>query len=275
MKKALICIFAVLTAFYAGAASPPERQGSTSLRDKVLEQMDAYLEAMDHMGIKDAEEEVDFMISCVQDSSLRNDVAEKAYWHFRDSKVMGSENVAVHIFDRWFDNFDTIFNNIDDFEEAKFYAYINRRSLIGTKAEQLTFINENGDNLSIPFPNGRRSIIYFYSTSCIKCLYTSTKLRELFRTLNPDVDFFAIYAGEDDTAWASYRKRELDISSSNGAVYHLRGGDDDFVGAYGVIQTPRLLLLSGDGTIIGRNLDANALSTLLGGIVHNFVENSR
>lgn len=275
MRKALICIFAVLTALYADAASIPEGQDSTSLRNRVLEQMDAYLEAMDHMDIKDAEEEADFMISCVQDSSLRNDVAEKAYWHFRDSKVMGSENVAVHIFDRWFEDFDAVFNNIDDFEEARFYAYINRRSLIGAKAEQLTFINENGDSLSIPFPNGRRSVIYFYSTSCPKCLYTSIKLRELFKTLNPDVDFFAIYAGEDDTAWASYRKRELEISSSNGAVYHLRGADDDFVGAYGVIQTPRLFLLSGDGTIIGRNLDANALSTLLCGIVHNFVENSR
>lgn len=232
-------------------------------KEDVLAQMDAYLEAMDHMSIPDAQQEADFMISCVSDSSLRSAVAEKAYRHFRDSKVMGSENVAVHIFDIWFESFEAVFEDIDDFEEARFHAFINRSSLIGTKGENITLTDENGEDITIPFLDGRKAVIYFYSTSCPKCLYTSIKLCELFRSLNPEVDFFGIYTGDDQQEWDSYRKRELDISTSNGAVYHLRGGDEDYVRAYSVTQTPRLFLLDENGTVIGRNLDADALSVLL------------
>lgn len=252
MKKLILCIFTVVITICAIAR-----------KEDVLAQMDAYLQAIDHMSIAEAEEETDFMISCVQDSSLRSAVAEKAYRHFRDSKVMGSENVAIHIYDKWFASFDAVFEDIDDFDEAQFYAFVNRRSLIGAAAERLTFVNADGDSLAIPFPNGRRSVIYFYSTSCPKCLYTSMELCKLFKSSNPDVDFFAIYTGDDMQEWDSYTKRELDIHSSNGAVYHLRAADDDFVGAYGVIQTPRLFLANGSDTITGRNLDVNALSTLL------------
>lgn len=231
--------------------------------EDVLAQMDEYLAAMDHLTIADASEEADFMISCVTDSSLRSAVAEKAYNHFRYSKVMGSENVAIHIFDRWFATFDTVFGNIDDFDEAQFYAFVNRQSLIGVKGKTIALLNRDGEEISIPFTNGRKAVIYFYSTFCPKCLYTSTKLCELFKNLNPELDFFAVYTGENEQEWEEYQSRNLDIRSDSTAVYHLRSGDEDFVVAYGVIQTPRLFLLDEEGIITGRNLDADALSKLL------------
>ena len=260
MRRLLSVILAVLA---PAALWCRADDGTQTAREVVLASMDAYLSAIDALPADRAGDEVDFMISSVGDSVLRNSVAVKAYNHFRHSPVMGSENVAVHIYDRWFATYETLFEHIEDLDEAEFYAYINRRSLLGVKGERLALPSVDSDTLAVPFPNGRRSIIYFYSTDCPKCLYTSVKLCELMKGLDPDVDFFAVYTGNDTARWQSYISRELAVESSRAAVYHLCGGDSDFVLAYGVVQTPRLFLLDGSGRIIGRNLDVDALSTLL------------
>jgi len=261
-----------------------------------------YLQSMDALSIGEACEEVDFMIGAVQDSVMRSEVAVLAYRHFRDSHVMGSENVAVHVYDRWFATFKAVFENIEDLDEAEMYAWVNRRSLIGAKAPQIKLINVQGDTLIVPGckPNPEKkcavpgckspkkcrcksqkrfTVLYFYSTSCPKCLYTSLKLKELTFPKNFRADIVTVYTGNDREAWQSYIARELALepktsNASTGTqnlkpakqikVCHLQGTEDgDYTLQYGVVQTPRLFLIDSEGIIIGRGLDAEALNTLL------------
>lgn len=229
----------------------------------VLQKSEEYLAAMDRLPIPQAQAEVDFMISSVQDSTLRNQVAVRAYRHFRDSKVMGAENIAVYIYDNWFASFKAVFNNIDDLDEAEFHSFINRQSLIGAKAVPLDFSDERGRTVTLP-SRKRMSVIYFYTTECPKCLYTSIGMRDLLNAGRYRLDVYAVYVGEDLAAWHKYVSKELKINKNcRTKVHHLLGGDTEYAVPYGVVQTPRLFLTDKSGTIIGRHLDPQALETLL------------
>lgn len=237
--------------------------------------LDEYLSAIDCLEIPAACAEVDFLISSVQDEDLLNTVAQRAYFHFRDSKIMGSENIAIHIYDRWFADCTAIFDDLDKFEEAGLHAYVNRASLIGAQAPSLTLATPEGDEITLPTP-GRKAVVFFYSATCPKCLLTSIGLCSfLTGKKNPDplkttriragkMDFFAIYTGDDDAQWAEYTRKHLNLKSScKSKLYHLKAEGSDFVTAYGVVQTPRLFLIGEDGRVIGRNLDVPALKKLM------------
>lgn len=242
----------------AQTGTEPERG-----REAVLAKMTEYLNAMDSLSIEAAQDEVDFMISSVDDSLFRNKVAVEAYRHFRASKFMGSENVAVHIYDKWFATYKTLFEDIDELDEAQLYAFINRSSLIGCRAPELEFADENGDTVTVPSNGGRKSIIYFYSVGCPKCMYISLTMSKYLNEHNPDIDLFTVYTGDNDAAWHLYLERELKVTAPRVRVRNLSGGQAEYATTYGVIQTPRLFLIDGDGVVIGRNLDTEALSTLL------------
>ena len=76
------------------------------------------------------------------------------------------------------------------------------------------------------------------------------------------MDFVAVYAGDHMQEWDEYVSRHLAVSSEAVSAEHLWDPevDSDYQRKYGVIQTPRLFLIAPDGTIIGRGLDAKALS---------------
>lgn len=241
-----------------GPVQPTDRN-----REALLVRMNEYLNAMDTLPIPEAEAEADYMISAIGDSLFRNRAAVEAYRHFRASKHMGSENVAIHIYDRWFASYKAVFDNIDELDEAELYAFVNRRSLIGCRAPELLFEDADGDTLAVPSSDGRRSIVFFYSVGCPKCLYISLTMSKYLNESNPDLDLFTIYTGEDEAAWQLYTERELAVTAPSVNVHHLRGGLTEYATAYGVIQTPRLFLVDESGVIIGRNLDTEALSKLL------------
>lgn len=252
MKKTfIISVLLVLSGALLPAQSP------------VLQKADEYLAAMDLLPIPQAQAEVDFMLSSIQDSTTLSSVASKAYRHFRESKVMGAENVAVYIYDNWFASFKAVFDDIDELDEAEFHSFINRQSLIGAKAVPLDFSDEKGRTVTLP-SRKRMSVIYFYTTECPKCLYTSIGMRDLLNGGKYRLDVYAVYVGEDLAAWHKYVSKELKIKNNcRTKVHHLLGGDTDYAVPYGVVQTPRLFLTDKSGTIIGRHLDPQALETLL------------
>ena len=259
--KRLALIFPALLLCTVCVFAAPSPQGDTTA---LMRKLDEYLLALDGAGWSKACGETDFIVSSVQDSVLRNAVAVKIYRHFRHSNVMGSENVAVYVFDRWFSSWQALFPSLEEYEDAEFYAFVNRQSLLGCEAPEGKFVDERGDSLSV---HGKRrvSIVYFYSTSCPKCLYTSLKIKELLNNGKFRADFCAIYTGDDDMEWKKYVASSLDVRGTcRLRVHHLRcPQESDFVTAWGVVQTPRLFLLDKNGRIVGRNLDAQALEKLL------------
>ena len=261
----LICI--VLLLFSGFLKAEASAHGQDSLMFARLDaRLDEYLGAISRESLDVQMQECDYIIESTTDSLVRHKVANKIYQNYVESPLMGAEAVAIHVFDRWFLDGGVKMDGEMAFLNAKIHADFNRLSLLGCKAQQLEMQTRGGTRKTLFADTGERcTVLYFYDADCAKCKIQSILLRNLFNTQDYPVDFVAVYTGDDMEEWSGYVSRYLDISSGKISVEHLWDPqvDSDYQRKYGVIQAPRLFLISPGGVITGRALDANALSQML------------
>lgn len=262
----LLCLAAVLgfsvTAVYASSAGQPDSLKLAALDAK----LDEYLMAISRESLEVQQQECDFIIESAEDPVVRNRIANKVYTAYLESPLMGAEAVAIHIFDKWFLSGDASMESDMDLLNARIHADFNRQSLLGCKAPGLRMRNrDDGWEDVLPQTGGRYVVLYFYDADCAKCKIQSILLRNLLDVEDYPVDLFAVYTGDDRSEWEQYVSERLEFDSDIVTVRHLWDPevDSDYQRKYGVIQTPRMFLIAPDGTILGRGLDAKALSQML------------
>ena len=98
LKRTVILLILLL---YTCVCSAEVRvQKDTTVMNALTAKLYDYFEAMKYEPVHVQMGECDFLIETCLDSLMRQHVALSAYEHYRDSKVMGSEAVAIHVFDR-------------------------------------------------------------------------------------------------------------------------------------------------------------------------------
>lgn len=211
-------------------------------RSGVSAKLEEYLKAIEILPIEEKISETDTLISACRDSSIRQVVAEIVFEHYRWSKLMGDEAVAVHVADKW---------GLGG--EAASFADINRLSLIGMKAPSLAPVVPD-------FGGGIKTVLYFYDTDCSTCRKMTSELVSFIGSIA--VDFVAFYVGSDKEAWSRYITENF---PQDFPVRHYMDAErkSDFAVKYGVDGTPRLFLIDGNGVVQGRRLDVGALKILL------------
>ena len=260
-------IIVALLMMVAGGAAVCAQELDSAVRVALDTKLAEYFMAIEREGTDVQKGECDFLIETCTDSLMRQHVALAIYDHYRDSKVMGSEAVAIHVFDTWIAPGKVRMRSDAEMMAARIFAEFNRLSLIGNKAPELSLYNIEDEPVTIfgGEGSGRFSVLYFYDSSCATCKVQSILLRHLFQDEDFPVDFYAVYASDDKESWKNYIDEQLTFDTSGMRVFHLWDPEisSDFQRKYGVIQTPRMFLISPDGTILGRGLDAQALSMML------------
>lgn len=243
-------------------------QNADSLARAALgERLQEYYRAIERESLQVQAGECDFLIESTNDSLLRQFVALDIYRHYLDSPVMGAENVAVYVYDKWFDSGKVKMKTEAERIAAKVYAEFNRQSLIGKEAPSIVMESFDGIQFEIYGPedtSGRYRILYFYDTDCSKCKLETILLKNLLAEKKYPVDLFAIYAGSDREAWSNYIEERLTVPAAR--HFWDPSLESDFQRKYGVIQTPRLFLVNPEGVIVGRGLDVRALEIMLDSI---------
>ena len=224
-----------------------------------------YFALLEYQDVSVKIEECDTLISSAKDSSVRRHIALKAYGHYLDSRLMGDEAVAVHLADRWFISGKIRMGSATDLMNARIFADFNRSSLIGKQAPVATFVGPQGDSVTLGGPPDSLSVLFFYDTDCAKCKLESMMLKALLEEKNYPVRLYAIYTGCDPESWASWRGTRFSLDADRTSVVNLWDPEvsSDYQMKYGVLSTPQMLLVSRDGTILGRRLDTEALRPLL------------
>lgn len=233
-----------------------------ALQDKLA----GYFSAIERESAYVKKGECDFLIEAASDSLMRQHVALTAYRHYRDSKVMGDEAVAIYVFDKWFASSLVKMDDEMEFMAAKVFAGFNRHSLIGMDAPRLKMrLPDGGEFRFFEEADSRYRILYFYDTDCASCKIQTVLLRNLLSEKDLPVDLYAIYSDDDHDAWISYAGQDLNFESGNVRTVHLWDPelDSDFQRQYGVLQTPGIFLISPEGVIEGRRLDVPALAVML------------
>ena len=274
MKRRLF--IAVLVIWLVGVARPVVsycQSGNDGLDSVVKEALDdkleAYFAAIEMAGTDVQKEECDFLIETCTDSLMRQHVALAVYDYYVSSPVMGAEAVAVHVFDKWFASGKVSMRTSSEMFAARMFAEFNRMSLVGNKAPSLDMLDMEHNPVTLfEKPSGRYTILYFYDSSCSTCKVNTILLRNLMQQEDYPVDFVAVYAADNKEAWQKYVEEQFSIEVSRTRMVHLWDPelDSDFQRKYGVLQTPRLFLISPDGTIVGRGLDVPALVMLLNSV---------
>ena len=267
LMKKYITIFLFLFLMPVMASSRPLSEVPDSIRISALDKkLNEYFKAIEREDFDVQKEECDFIIDSTKDSVLRQIIAEKVYDHYLDSRRMGAEGVAIHLFDKWFASGRLSMSDQVKSLNARIFADFNRQSLLGCKAPQLRMQTMQGDSLTVfPSSDRRYKVLYFYDTDCARCKVQTILLRNLLDSGNYPVDFYAIYVGDKKPEWEKYAADHLSLSADKTLSFHLWDAqlESDFQRKYGVMQTPRLFLVGPDGVIIGRGLDAAALAVLL------------
>ena len=262
MKK-ILSVISFMLCFITSGAQQLDSLTEASLSSKVK----AYFDVLKYESLDVQMAETDFMIELSSDPLIRSQIASEIYKHYIGSPVMGAENIALHVFDRWFSDGTVRMENEMDFLNAKMFAEFNRSSLIGKKASSLVLEAMDGSvkELFASGNPGKYRVLFFYDTNCSKCKVETILLRNHVALETFPVEYYAIYAGDDRKAWEEYVSERFVTDSGKPGFVHLWDPSmaSDFQYKYGVIQTPRMFLVDPEGVIVGRGLDTQNLAAML------------
>lgn len=200
----------------------------------------------------------------------RASLAYYIYRYYRESKIMGYDEIAVYIADTYFINGKYSLQDGNALMEMKLFAGTNRQSLIGMQAPELTLQDPAGSNVSATERGDQDyTVLYFYDDECASCIRTTPALMQYLIRSTSGLNFkvYMIYTQSDRERWMTYIQKAVHPFTvpGNVEIIHLWDPDmtSDFVNKYGVISTPKLFLLDRNGVIIGRDLTPVALSQVV------------
>lgn len=258
MRKLLVAILILVSSLQTFAQVDSLKAAALSSK------LGEYVEALYAEPLDVQYKEVDYIISSCDEAPLREYVANELYKRFHDSKVMGAENVAVHIFDKWFAKAGMKMANDTDYLAAQIFAEFNRQSLIGETAQSLEMYDREGSRVVVePGSNGRGTVLYFFDADCPKCSVESTLLRAMLEKDLYPVDVYLICTTNSMEKWEGYKFNLSELHRTK--VYELHDNDMtfDYQLKYGVMKTPLMFFADEEGTIVGRNLNTGALERML------------
>ena len=255
----------------APAAPAVQEAPADTVKDaklKVLDsKLDQYLDAMKFITPEEKYQECDFLISSASDSLVRNHIAVYLYSKFISSNLMGDEAVAIYLTDNWFVPGKVSFRDYSELASARVYADFNRQSLIGKKAPSLLAYPPMDDAKpeEVLPADGRYKVLFIFNTSLssiITILYNFNGYKGV------PFDFIAFYAGSDADAWQKWREKHFAALAEGNGIIEVKDFWDpeiesDFQRKFGVLATPCMFLIDGDGTILGRRLDPPGLKKML------------
>lgn len=196
-------------------------------------------------------------------------IAWYIYNYYRNSRIMGYDEIAVYIADSYFLNGQYTLPDGNAMMEMKLFAQTNRQSLIGMQAPGLTLQDPAGTEVNLPDGEQDYTVLYFYDDECPGCIRTTPALMQYMSRNSAGLNFTVcmIYTQDSREHWMNYIQKAIQTFKlpSNVKVLHLWDPDmsSDFVSKYGVISTPKLFLLDRNGTIIGRELTPTALGQVV------------
>jgi len=257
MRKIVILLFALTCTFRAAAQM--DTTGVYAPLDSLLTQFYGAL-LYEDVEVKNAE--FDDLISSCTDSLMRQHVALAVFDHYRYSRVMGEEAVAVHLYDTWIE--PGIVQPRSEFElfEAERFALEHRNTLIGMPAPQLTLRTPCGGRKTLPVAD-RACVLMFYSPECAKCRLETYALPTVLAAVEFPLNFYAINVDADKRAFKAFRK-SLKTSNKKVKMIHLWDpkSESTLLLDYGVFSTPKIFVVW-EGEIIGRRLEMDSLMEMI------------
>ncbi len=181
--------------------------------------------------------------------------------HYESSKIMGHDAVFVHLVFNYFVTRQTPW--VDEVQLTNIIDKAMRISpnLIGTTAPYLKIPNDKGVEKDLHKVEAPFTILFFYDPDCGHCKKEVPLVKEtLEKYKDKEVKVYAVCTEFDQDMW-------LDFIDEQGIDQWINVIDLDnisnFRGKYNIMGTPRLFVLDSKKKIIAKQIDAEALDSIL------------
>ena len=262
--------FLLSAAAYTDASAQTDTISTVSDEGMTQEDINLVMRVFDGQQPYEIIGRADAFIQTGKTDEERASLAYYIYRYYRESKIMGYDEIAVYIADTYFINGKYSLQDGNALMEMKLFAETNRQSLIGMQAPELTLQDPAGSNVSATERGDQDyTVLYFYDDECASCIRTTPALMQYLIRSTSGLNFkvYMIFTQSDRERWMTYIQKAVHPFTvpGNVEIIHLWDPDmtSDFVNKYGVISTPKLFLLDRNGVIIGRDLTPVALSQVV------------
>jgi len=262
MKKIFSIIIFSCLSFFSFAQAPADSTKMTADDIKLI------LGTFDGAMVKNLIPRADMLVNTAKDSAQAAFIAEAIYDYYHDSKIMGYDEIAIHIVDEYFLNGKLTLADQDKLMAMKMYAHANRNSLIGLPAQELLLPNMQGENISLLNCHGDYKLLLFYEDECASCKRQIPLLMKYLSTYTgKKLTFYRVYTQNNREKWVEWvadMEKNYTLSPKV-TVYDVWDPDykSDFVNKYGVVSTPQMFLISRHNIIIGRGLTPKAVGEVI------------
>ncbi|HIZ87611.1 MAG TPA: TlpA family protein disulfide reductase [Candidatus Coprenecus pullistercoris] len=241
-------------------------QSDTTARQLTQEDINMVMSVFDGMQPSEIISRADGFIMTGKTEEETARTAYYVYRYYRQSRIMGYDEIAIYIADNYFLNGRYRLDDQDALLEMRLFADTNRQSLIGLKAPDLSLQDPAGNTFTIHGGDQDYTVLYFYDDDCASCIRTTPGLMQYLARGTDGLNFtvYMIYTQSDRERWLEYIAGSILPFRLPDNITLVNLWDPDmtsgFVTKYGVISTPKLFLLDARGTIIGRELTPTALA---------------
>ncbi|MDR2286612.1 MAG: TlpA family protein disulfide reductase [Prevotellaceae bacterium] len=184
-----------------------------------------------------------------------------------DTKIMGMENVAVHIIDNYYLTGKAGMDDKEYLNKIIDYANKNRETLTGKQAKNLKMETITGGAESLYDIDSPYILLCFFDASCAHCQHEIPEIYKIFKKFkNNGLAGFCVYARNDKNEWVQF-------------VYKYKLTDwinvwdptnvNDFRIAYSLYSVPQVYVLDKDRKIVGRRLESASLKQFLNDLINN------
>jgi peroxiredoxin len=180
-------------------------------------------------------------------------------------KMMGLENVVIHIIDNYYLSGKVNIDNAKFVNEIAEYANKNRATLIGQQAKNLKMETISGGAEALYDIDSPYILLCFFDASCAHCRYEIPEIYKIFREFkNKGLSGFCVYTRDDKKEWLEFVS-EYKLTDWINAWDP--ANENDFRIAYSLYYIPQVYVLDKDKKIVGHRLESASLSQLLDQII--------
>jgi peroxiredoxin/predicted CopG family antitoxin len=211
---------------------------------------------------------VDFVLLRAEgDTAMTRFLSAYLFNQYMGSKIMGMENVVIHIIDNYYLNGKVNVKDENFIKKIAEHADKNRNTLIGKQAENLKMETINGGAESLYDIDAPYTLVCFYEASCDHCQKEIPKIYNVFQTFKDrGLVGFCVFTQKNKNEWLKFVSENQLTDWIN--VWDPKN-ENNFRVAYGVYSVPQVYVLDKNKKIVGRGLESLSLAQLLNHLMKN------
>lgn len=203
----------------------------------------------------------DVFIAKTRDSK---EIFKYSVWYltykFEMSKVMGFDEVFVHMVDAYYSTGDAFWADSTVIKTLAKRADELRTILIGSQAPNMILMDTAGGFKSLYHMPAKYMVVLFYESDCSHCKKEIAALKTWLEEDEYGVKVFAVCTDTSLADWKKFiQKYELDWINVNGT----RSVTADYHGLYDIRMTPSIFLLDEKKKILAKRLKTEQLGPFL------------